>query len=68
MKGKVKWWSVEKGFGFITPKDGPTDVFAHHAAVVDSDKNLRVGETVSFDCIDSDKGLKATNVKREAVA
>jgi CspA family cold shock protein len=66
MKGTVKWWSVEKGFGFIAPKEGPTDVFVHHAAIVDRDKSLRAGETVSFDLIESEKGPKAANVKREA--
>jgi CspA family cold shock protein len=62
--GTVKWFSEFKGFGFITRNDG-TDVFVHHSAITgDGFKTLDEGQTVSFDVIDGDKGLKAQNVVR----
>ena len=64
MKGTVKWWDPKKGFGFIARETGQ-DVFVHHTAVLDADKNLREGEVVSFDVIETEKGFKAVNVKRE---
>jgi len=68
MNGIVKWWDVKRGFGFImrTEQEG-TDVFVHHADIAGRDKTLRIGETVSFDLVDSNNGPKAANVKHEAV-
>ena len=60
--GTVKWFNESKGFGFIT-QDGGADVFAHYSEIQgDGFKNLVEGETVSFDVVEGDKGLKATNI------
>jgi CspA family cold shock protein len=65
MRGKVKWFSERKGYGFISKEDGSGDVFVHFSSIEqDGFKTLREGETVEFDVVDSDKGPKATNVKR----
>jgi CspA family cold shock protein len=48
--GTVKWFSDEKGFGFITPDDSDKDVFVHHSAIQGSVfLSLRVGARVSYD-------------------
>lgn len=61
-EGTVKWFSSEKGFGFIKPEDGSEDVFVHHSAVPGED--LRDGEGVEFDVEQTPKGLSAINVQR----
>jgi cold shock protein len=62
--GKVKWWNVKRGFGFITQDGGP-DVFVHHRGIAGKgDRNLREGEEVTFDVVPCDKGPKAENVQR----
>src|SRR5687768_5501940 len=62
--GTVKWFSKEKGYGFITPESGP-DVFVHHASIQGGGfKMLYEGERVEFDVIEEPKGLKAQNVVR----
>jgi CspA family cold shock protein len=61
-KGTVKWFSDEKGFGFITQKAGP-DVFVHHSAIVGTGyKTLKEGAEVEFDIVDGKKGPAAANV------
>jgi CspA family cold shock protein len=61
-KGTVKWFNESKGFGFITREDG-TDVFAHYSSIEGNGfKTLNEGEAVSFDVVQGDKGLKATNI------
>jgi cold shock protein len=62
--GTVKWFSQEKGFGFIEQEGGP-DVFVHHSVIQGSGfKTLNEGERVEFDVIEEPKGLKAQNVVR----
>jgi len=62
--GTVKWFSNEKGYGFIEREDGD-DVFVHHSAIQGSGfKSLDEGETVEFEVIQGDKGPKAQNVVR----
>ena len=62
--GTVKWFSDEKGFGFITPDDGSKDVFVHQTAIVaEGFRTLSEGAKVSYETEASDKGPKATNVQ-----
>jgi CspA family cold shock protein len=63
-EGTVKWFSDQKGFGFITQDDGP-DVFVHHEAINGSGyKTLAENDRVRFDTIEGPKGLKAENVEK----
>ena len=63
--GTVKWFSDEKGFGFITPDDHSKDVFVHHTAIVSGRgfRSLAEGAKVSFDTEPGPKGPKAVNVR-----
>ena len=64
INGKVKWFSQEKGYGFIQQEGGP-DVFVHHTAIEGTGfKTLTEGEPVEFDVVQEPKGLKAQNVVR----
>lgn len=65
MKGKVKWFNDEKGFGFISRDDGEKDVFCHFSAInMAGRKTLSEGDEVEFDIVPSEKGPKAANVSR----
>jgi CspA family cold shock protein len=61
-KGRVKWFSEKKGYGFITQEDG-NDVFVHYSAIgTEGFKTLREGDEVEFEVSQGEKGLQATNV------
>ena len=65
-KGKVKWFSNQKGYGFITSEDGK-DVFVHFSAVSgEGYKTLEEGQEVEFEITQGPKGEQATNVSRAA--
>ena len=60
MKGTVKWFNADKGYGFITPDDGGKDVFVHVNGLIDE---INEGDKVSYDVEESPKGLNAINVR-----
>ena len=61
--GTVKWFSDEKGFGFISPEEGGEDLFVHHTAInADGYRSLAEGAKVSYEAEAGDKGPKAVNV------
>ena len=61
--GIVKWFSDEKGYGFITPEDGSKDLFVHHSNIVgDGFKSLAEGARVEFEAQQGATGPEATNV------
>ena len=62
MKGTVKWFDAQKGYGFIADEEGK-DVFLHFSALqMDGFKVVNEGDMVTFDVIDTEKGKQATNV------
>jgi cold shock protein len=66
-KGTVKWWSEEKGYGFISPDKGGKDVFVHFTGIRGKGKrNLEDGETVEFEVEQGEKGPQAIEVSRAA--
>jgi cold shock protein len=63
--GTVKWFNDQKGFGFITPDEGP-DVFVHYSAMADTTgfKSLSEGDPVEFEVTQGPKGPQAQSVKK----
>lgn len=66
IKGVVKWFNNQKGYGFITPEDGK-DVFVHHTAIQgEGYKTLTEGQQVEFEVQQGPKGEQAVNVKKSS--
>ena len=62
-EGTVKWFNSEKGFGFITPDGGGTDVFVHHSAIKGSGfRSLQENQRVRFEVEQGPKGPQAVEV------
>ena len=62
--GTVKWFSDQKGYGFIKPDEDGKDLFVHHSAIVgDGYRSLEDGARVSFESEIGPKGPQATNVR-----
>jgi CspA family cold shock protein len=62
--GTVKWFSSDKGFGFITPDDQSSDLFVHHSSIAgDGYKSLDEGAKVSYEAESGPKGMRAINVQ-----
>ena len=62
MNGKIKWYNPRKGFGFIETDEGK-DIFVHRTAIPFGTQ-LHEGDEVEFETEDSEKGPKATNIKK----
>jgi CspA family cold shock protein len=61
--GVVKWFSVEKGFGFIIPDEGGKDLFVHRSNVETADQTLQEGQRVNFEVGQGRKGPEAQRVR-----
>ncbi|MDQ3571778.1 MAG: cold-shock protein [Actinomycetota bacterium] len=60
--GTVKWFNIEKGFGFIAPDEGDKDLFVHQTGI-EPGASVNEGDKVSFETEDSPKGPRAINVR-----
>ncbi len=67
LRGRVKWFNEDKGFGFIAPLEGAEEVFVHFSAIkMDGFRTLAEGAEVEFECVRGEKGLQATKVVARA--
>ena len=65
-EGIVKWFNPRKGYGFIATEDG-RDIFVHYASISgEGYKTLNEGDSVSFDVVEGEKGLRAENVVQQS--
>ena len=63
-RGQVKWFSDQKGYGFIQQEDGGQDVFVHHSSItMDGFRSLAEGQAVEYELENGPKGPKAVNVR-----
>ena len=62
-KGKVKWFSERKGYGFITPDGGGDDLFVHHSNLAEGTRSLSEDQAVEYESAQGQKGPEATNVR-----
>jgi CspA family cold shock protein len=64
-QGTVRWFSEEKGYGFIIPDDGSEDVFVHYSDIEGSGfRGLEEGDKVTYEVTEGRNGLQATNVSK----
>ena len=62
--GIVKWFDAKKGFGFITPEDGTSDLFVHYSGIAGKGfRTLKDHEHVQFEVVQGNKGPQAVNVQ-----
>ena len=64
VKGKVKWFNPQKGYGFIEREDKEKDVFVHSSAAQAANIELNEGDALSFDIEDGPKGPSAVNLQK----
>jgi CspA family cold shock protein len=65
VKGKVKWFNNQKGYGFIVTDQGNTDIFVHYSVIQgEGYKTLSPGQDVEFELVKGDKGEQAQNVSK----
>ena len=63
MKGTVKWFNGQKGYGFILDENGHDDVFVHYSGInMEGFKSLEEGAAVEYEVVEGNKGPQAVNV------
>lgn len=65
MRGKVKWFNSQKGWGFLSPENGDSDVFVHYSRIdMEGYRNLKDNDEVLFEIEEGEKGPIAINVRK----